>query len=108
MSSKYLHSSAPPCNITIFKGYKNGVFTRALVKFATKNPFALELYRWLYDTACPEEHFMPTLLTLSTFQAKEGDIGHNFANRTMTIFQRLDNAVKQVKEEPGTWERRTG
>ena len=101
-------SSDPPCNIKIFKGYKNGALTWSFVKFATENLFALEFYHWLYDTRCPEEHFLPTLFTLSTFQEKDVDADDAVANHTMTVFQRLEDADKQEKEGPRTWERITG
>ena len=95
---EYTHPE-PPCNVEIFKGYKNAVLTRPFLKFATENPFALTLYRWIYPTSCPEEHFMATLATLSTFQFEKA------GRKYLKVFQRFDGGAKAVKGN-GSWEKR--
>ena len=61
--------SAPPFNVSIYKGSTYGTFSRQFVEFALTNIAAKKLLDWLRDTMIPDELFWSTLNYNSIFGA---------------------------------------
>jgi len=71
------HLNPPvPFNLTIFKGYKENVISRATGHFLTKTQLAEVFLHWLANTGCPEEFFYATLtrVSQSNYFAENGRI----------------------------------
>ena len=62
-----------PFPITIMKGYKNAGLLRDFSEGLLAHPVALELYNWLQDTLVPDEHLIPTLVTLNATKLESGN-----------------------------------
>ena len=60
-----------PYQIDIMKGYKNAGLVRDFCKFVLGHPVALEFYNWLQDTLVPDEHYIPTLVTINATKIEE-------------------------------------
>ena len=80
----------PPCNIYVYKGLKNGAFTRPFVEFITENPYSIEFYNWIWNSGHVCEHFLNTLATLAV---KRNSDGH------YKITQRYDAGVLQQRDQ---------
>ena len=76
-----------PCNLTVFKGAKNGAFSAEFIRFISANPFTMWFYRWLLTAGHPEEHLTSTLGTL-TLKKVQGEKGR------WKIWQRHDQGVR--------------
>ncbi|XP_077979467.1 N-acetyllactosaminide beta-1,6-N-acetylglucosaminyl-transferase-like [Glandiceps talaboti] len=68
----------PPGNLTIYKGELHAALSRKFVEFVLESNTSLNLYDWLRDTECPDEHFIQSLNRLP--QAPGG-----FVHNAMTI-----------------------
>jgi hypothetical protein len=57
--------SAPPGNISVYKGEFHSILTRDFIQAVHINPLALEFWSFLDGTAVPDEQFYPTLVHVS-------------------------------------------
>lgn len=79
--------SAPPFNMTIFKGQKNVVLSRKFVDFVLNHEVAQVFRKWIEDMNVPDESFYATLSRISKVDLKQ-----NFAEfrSTDSYFDRME------------------
>ncbi|XP_002732311.1 beta-1,3-galactosyl-O-glycosyl-glycoprotein beta-1,6-N-acetylglucosaminyltransferase 3-like [Saccoglossus kowalevskii] len=69
-----IRKRSPPRNLTIYKGEPNYSLSRNFVQFVQSSEISHQLFDWLSDTSCPDEHFYQTLNRLSE---APGGFNHN-------------------------------
>lgn len=89
-----------PYPITMMKGYKNAGLTRDTASFIIEHPVALELYNWLQDTLVPDEHYIPTLVTINvTKLAPEVDDDPSDPDKQRMLDESPDEYDEVLSEE---------
>lgn len=76
--------TAPPHNLTLYKGSFSCVLNKQIIQFALENQTALDLLDWLNDTYMPDEFFWSTLNHNEFLQMPGGYPGHCYQSPNKT------------------------
>ena len=65
--------SPPPHGLTVFKGLKNVILSRPMVRFILNDAVAIDFKKWLEDTSVPDESFYATMIRVE-FNNRSGEV----------------------------------
>ena len=65
--------SPVPCNMTVYKGWKNVIMSRNFSNFTLHHPVAKIFRDWTKDMEIPDEEFFPTLARITKIQKTHGN-----------------------------------